>query len=730
MNTCLSSTAGSRQPASASELVTRFKRKDFEVTDFVTEAVSESQGSDYVASLANVLDEALVGIQNSLHAEVVLCHDKLLDNTFSLELLDRELSQVRENVTLVKRSMSEVKAQCLSPFRTLKRKVMLLGRAQEVNVLIRRLTRFDFDLKKLKAHVDPVSGGVGKEYGKAAHTVFELESALTENGLDRVASVKREVNFIRSVGESVRRRAREDLYKGLREYNPQLLEDATQAFFNMGRLEEELHTLATDLVTRLDELLVAIDRPPPQVPAGAPAGSALSSVIDPFLTSASTVVKQAEFLDPILQTKADPLTHEKFKPEKSFLQLVWEKLFVDCLSERVKAAVAKTKPSSVLADEFPLFSRKLQTHLLDVLDRESFLLRKQLFGAVDELHASFVHASLTRLTEPVELMLPEKVVESAATVGGDAQLPTLADLRRYVQIINGEQKHGETGLNFVQVSVMKNIRTSVLLFVTRLELLTDAGGLIVSPNYNIASANGGAPEQQPQPFVFTTGHQRNSRLFAMLALFHALMQEKMPKTLPPQLWSHIETLEQSFLDPFFQTISIKFKQEVFPQWRRELLQRASGATPSTTAASPALATFLNTFVGGVANVYLSQYGQPQHVEPHALRYAKELERAAVVRLCLGPANADAESSDAHPGIDAEVQRSVLSGQVGRQAFIADMQILRESLNSFCGGAENATPVLQKLEETVRTGAGGISADACGSETRLANVLVAFLKVEP
>ena len=47
-----------------------------------------------MGSVANVLDESLTQIQSNLHAEVVLCHEKLLDNTFNLELLDQELAQV------------------------------------------------------------------------------------------------------------------------------------------------------------------------------------------------------------------------------------------------------------------------------------------------------------------------------------------------------------------------------------------------------------------------------------------------------------------------------------------------------------------------------------------------------------------------------------------------------------------------------------------------------------
>eukprot|EP00392_Amoebophrya_sp_AT5.2_P000817 g818.t1 len=153
-------TSGLEVP-SVTEVSAKFRRRDFEVTDFIGKAAAQGS-NEYIGTLANVLDESLTQIQSSLHAEVRLCHDKLLDNTFNLELLDKELNEVRENVGTLRASMREIKTHTLLPFRELKKKVVLLGRAQKVNVLLRRYLRFEFDLKKLRAHVDPSTEGFWK----------------------------------------------------------------------------------------------------------------------------------------------------------------------------------------------------------------------------------------------------------------------------------------------------------------------------------------------------------------------------------------------------------------------------------------------------------------------------------------------------------------------------------------------------------------------------------------
>ncbi len=76
----------------ATELIALFKQRHFEVTQFIGE--SATQGSDHISTLATTLDESLSQIQSSLHAEVVVCNDRLLDNTFKFQLLEKGLLDV------------------------------------------------------------------------------------------------------------------------------------------------------------------------------------------------------------------------------------------------------------------------------------------------------------------------------------------------------------------------------------------------------------------------------------------------------------------------------------------------------------------------------------------------------------------------------------------------------------------------------------------------------------
>lgn len=99
----------------ATALAQSFKARDFEVTRFIGDVCVK--GSEHVSAVTHALDEGLGQIQGNLNAEVIACHERLLDNTLSLELADRQLSEVRRNVGYLKSSMAEIRVSCLLPFR-------------------------------------------------------------------------------------------------------------------------------------------------------------------------------------------------------------------------------------------------------------------------------------------------------------------------------------------------------------------------------------------------------------------------------------------------------------------------------------------------------------------------------------------------------------------------------------------------------------------------------------
>ncbi|CAD7945322.1 unnamed protein product [Amoebophrya sp. A120] len=667
-------TSASSIPSSA-EVTSQFRRRDFEVTDFIGKVAT--QGNDFIGTLANVLDESLTGIQSNLHAEVVLCHDRLLDNTFNLELLDKELSEVRENVSVLKASMQEVRSHCLVPFRDLRRKTALLNRAQRVNVLLRRYLRFEFDLKKLRAHVDPGSGGLTKEYAKAARTIYELENALLEDGLEKLSVLQRDIHFIREVGQQIRGRAKEDLWRGLKEMNLLVLEQATQAFYNLHCLSEELELLASDLARKLDELLK---------PLGTRFSGSITvaALLDNFFAAGTAVCSQIAFLDNFLRNRTDPITHAKFSDcfllyngknaetntvttaalsssstgttaapgttstsilrPTSFLEVFFHLFFSEYFAPKLRQSLHQ----ATIAKEFPLVSKKLEASFLDVLQEQGatgsviFQLKKQLFALpeVENLHNQYIQTVLTRVTEPVELMLPEAVLNSAmdavaqANAGMTPQphllqdpLPTLADVKRYVQILAEALKTAEQGLQFVYLSVVNNVRTSVLLFVSRLELLTDANGMMVVTNFQ-ANPTG-------NEFTFTNSHQRNCRLFQLLSAFDASLREMcLGQNLPPQLWQHLRTTCRSFVECFFQTVRIKFSQEYYAKWRQELLNTGGAVAPDVAALpSPSLQEFV-TYAHSVQKTYLAAYNT-QLLQSLAVQFAGDLVRVALLRLFLG-----------------------------------------------------------------------------------------------
>eukprot|EP00392_Amoebophrya_sp_AT5.2_P000813 g814.t1 len=558
------------------------------------------------------------------------------------------------------------------------------------------------------------TGALIKDYAKAANTVYELEQAVRE--MENINVLKRELFFLKEVGDTVRRRGIEDLYKGLREYNAPMLEQAAQAFYNLHTLGEEvlyLDALASDLASRLEELLkpLVARTPVPPGSAGVQQQNPVDFLLESFFLSASAVVKQVEFFSKqVLDNKADPVTHEKWR--FNFFEKFWAKLFGEVFERYVRSSYHH----SVLVSEFPHLAKRLQMHFLDVLDSStttsgeidldvqpgtsstaanSYSLRKQLFATVEEVHNQFVQTSLTRVTEPVELMLSEKVLSTSAAGGGEQNLlPTAADVRRYVQILGEELKHCAPGaeekenynsgasskqtsssLHFVYASVVKNVRTSVLLFISRLEMLCDSEGLMVVSTAAGAGVGGAAAAAEPQ-FAFTPAHLRNARLFQLLSVFSQQLREQQDAqqdyttgnsrhfvnlNLPPQLWSHLRATQQSLVDCFYQTVHIQFAQEFYGKWRAELLGQAGGA-PGATSCSPSLERFVQ-YLTNVSKTYLERYGAP-HLSQ--MQFGKNLLQNLLLRLLLGQSNFDAHSK----AVAAAAQlhdRESLAGEEGAGA---------------------------------------------------------------
>ena len=187
------------------------------------------------------------------------------------------------------------------------------------------------------------------------------------------------------------------------------------------------------------------------------------------------------------------------------------------------------------------------------------------FSAVPQpilLLEMFGGEAIKRITEPVEIMLPDKLLSSLSASGerlsGEAaatdELPTMHDLRRYVQLIVTEVERVEPCPELLLKDIIRSVRSSVLFFATRLEQVVDSSNEIQC----LRSESGTGQRLSlcsPLPMP-TAGHARNARLFGiahhtMTALKELLPQRFHQAVVTEQVTSTLKQTQAAVVVPIF-----------------------------------------------------------------------------------------------------------------------------------------------------------------------------------
>merc|ERR1711981_1044854 len=95
-------------------------------------------------------------------------------------------------------------------------------------------------------------------------------------------------------------------------------------------------------------------------------------------------------------------------------------------------------------------------------------------------------------------------------MGALDDLPTSHDLRRYVQLLVAELERNECCPDLLLKEAVRNVRSSVLLFATRLEQIIDSSCTEVKLFEDATSLRLRAVMPMPVP-----GHARNARIFGI-----------------------------------------------------------------------------------------------------------------------------------------------------------------------------------------------------------------------
>jgi len=594
-------------------LLDNFRKPDFNVAAFVRDAGAHGDTS----RLSQQLQDAAATLEEDLRREIAACHEELLLCASSINDLDGQLGEAHDIVGALKASVLRVRGDVLVPFQDIKWKVELLERMQAVNVLIRRVVRFLWDARKLRSQMD----APGKDFSKAAHTLHELELLLQETGLDKVDILRAEVLWIRDVSAKVRRQSEEDLRSGVRQGNHIGLSVALQVFFNLQCLWPQLKKLLAELLEEVRQ-------------APLPAGAGFHQALEVNLQVLVGQTQRVHALDEIIQAKADPVTHKSF-------QSVLEASNVNSLTSHFWAeavGVFKAKFAKVCQDrafrakavsDCPKVLQNLVT-AVEKLGRGKVMKaveREMLFQSVADLRNEYLGEAIKRITEPVEIMLPDKLLSSFSASGerltGEAaatdELPTMHDLRRYVQLLVTELERVESCPELLLKDIIRSVRSSVLFFATRLEQVVDSSNEIQCLRETEGRLQLISPLPMPAP-----GHARNARLFGiahhtLTALKELLPQRFQQAVVTEQVTSTLKQTQAAVVTPIFGSL------------HQSLIKASMGTSDDLTAVCQA--------AGHLNRYYFSLFGAGQlqgHVKEFCVFAVRcFLSAASLVKPC-GP----------------------------------------------------------------------------------------------
>jgi len=616
----VSGTAGG---GAAGDLVEVFRRPEFNVATFVRDATS--QGHDSASRLAQKLEDVSSAVDEELRREIASCHEELLQNAGRVNDLDGELAGVREVVEALKISMSRLRNDVLSPFHCVKRRAQLLERMQEVNVLIRKLLRFLFDARKLRTQMEAPT----KDYSKAAHTLHELESVLRESTLERVDVLCTEIAWIREIGAKMRKQAEDDLRSGIRQGNQIALSVALQVFFN-------LRCMWPQLQKGLNEMIDEFSQSPLSV------GASFQQSLEVNLQVLVAHMHKIHLLDEIIRSKTDALTHRSFSTAledegvQSLSGYYWTEATKRFAAKVLKVAQDRTARKALITD----FPKTLQL-LTDAMERVSLSSRgrarvlrgaerEELYAAFAELRNEFLGESIRRVTEPVEMMLPDKLLSSlsatgehaggGAAVGGllgsaaersaigesslSEDLPTSHDIKRYVQLLVAELERNECCPDLLLKEAVRNVRSSVLLFATRLEQVVDSSCLELRCFEDDAGA---VRLRSPLPMP-VAGHARNARLFGISHHTLQALKEIIPSRfqvtiVTQQVQSTLQQTQSAIVSPMVGSL----RRAV---WKSALLLGPGLAEGRTADGSPTLLA-VSQACAHTTRYYFSLFGTGQ-----------------------------------------------------------------------------------------------------------------------
>ncbi|KAI9011264.1 Golgi transport complex subunit 5-domain-containing protein [Gaertneriomyces semiglobifer] len=563
---------------------------DFDPTQYANRILhAPSDRCDLPNALAK-LNFGIEHLNKQIQEQVTVHYEDLLQQIGNLSNVNEHLEKTRQDVSHLNSSFDRLRNKVLVPYEQIRAAIVQLERIQETTETIRRVRRFLDIIRRLDG--DPVGE---HQLTKSALDINELDAILRDKSLKGIDVVEAERAYVTEVAARIEKQGDSLLQSGLSSQNQRDIACSLQVFHNLGILSSRMEkVIATILEVIRTEIQGALDvvklnrelkdnaNPRRATFAGDPAYNGLWKRLEHLwdVTVYDSAI-QIYHLSRVLTRSRDPVTHTLFvemltaEMKKDVRGFFWNKLCA-CLGDELRLATrASPNLNTILQIEYPrvlrlvhnLFARLSVITGEDYNDGEQQPDNRSILRVLAPLETGYLHASLTRLMEPVNAALPDRPSLVARPV------PNKEDVDKIVRVISSELEVARFDAHLLKAVARHAIR-AVKMYGIRCEQLHAADSNI--------HLNGSGPATQGQMVVIELINCMWLLQESLWKLYEDFEGSSIQESLSESV-DHVSTLLQNVVEQFYSRIARELEGVFIKMHKEDLLRSAGGATmePST-----------------------------------------------------------------------------------------------------------------------------------------------------
>ncbi|KAI9523839.1 Conserved oligomeric Golgi complex subunit [Dissostichus eleginoides] len=487
-----------------------FLAEDFDVKTYTAQAIQHAVLAEQLGRLAQGISQ----LDKELHSQVVARHEDLLSQATGIESLEGVLQMMQTRISALQAAVDRIRTKIVDPYNKIVARITQLARLQVACDLLRRIIRILYLSKRLQGQLQ----GGSREITKAAQSLNELDYLSQGVDLSGIEVIENDLLLISRARLEVENQAKRLLEQGMEIQNPTQVGTALQVFYNLGSLRETISSVVGGYRTTIkDNINSALDikgLTQPTNPRGAPGRAvlptpgntaafraALWTHLEKLMDQICAACRQVQHLQKVLLKKRDPVTHVCFIDEiikdgqPDILYTFWTDVTSTLSEEFHRATEASSFLKQAFEGEYPKllrlynelwrrlqqYSASLQGALtsgagieasLDISATESdtqdlfthgkqdYNPEKALKDSLQPYEAAYLSKSLSRLFDPINLVLPM----------GGRNPPSNDELDSIIKTISSELNVASVDPNLA-LAVSKNAAKTVQLFCVKSEQL-------------------------------------------------------------------------------------------------------------------------------------------------------------------------------------------------------------------------------------------------------------------